>query len=344
MQPLQDAIARAMRAETLPDEFVANAFAEILEGNANDVQIAAFGVAMRAKGEAPSELAALVRTMLSYAERVQLPDGLACIDTCGTGGDQLGSVNVSTMAALIAAGAGARVAKHGNRAASSQCGSADVLEALGVVIDLGPDDVAQCIARAGIGFCFAPRFHPAWRHAAAARRALGVPTTFNVLGPLANPAGARRQVLGVADPALAPRLAEALRALGTEYALVVWSHDGLDELSTTAAATVHEVRPDGVTRSEWDPQAFGIAPASIDDLAGGDAAHNAAIVRAVLAGKTGPVRDIAVYNAAAALLVAGLARDISEGMQQAAAAIDDGRAQGALDALVATSRAAAERA
>jgi anthranilate phosphoribosyltransferase len=340
---LQEAIARCTRGDDLAQDLVTDAFAEILEGRANDVRIAAFGVALRSKGETPDELHALVTTMLRFAERVVVADGTPLIDTCGTGGDRMGSVNVSTMAALIAAGAGARVAKHGNRAASSQCGSADVLEALGVAIDLGPDGVADCIEQAGIGFCFAPRFHPAWRHAATARRELGVPTTFNFLGPLANPAGVKRQVLGVADPAMAPRMIQTLALLGAEHALVVWSHDGLDELSTTTPTSVLELRDGVISSHEVDPAALGIAPASIADLAGGDAATNAAVVRSVLAGDPGPARDIAILNAAAALVVADLAPDLQGGIELAAAVVDDGRASRTLDALVAASMDARTR-
>lgn len=331
---LQEAIVRCTRGDDLAPDLAAEAFAEILEGRANDVRIAAFGVALRAKGETPDELRALVETMLRFAERVTVAPGAPLIDTCGTGGDRMGSVNVSTMAALIAAGAGARVAKHGNRAASSQCGSADVLEALGVTIDLGPDGVAQCIEEADIGFCFAPRFHPAWRHAANARRELGVPTTFNFLGPLANPAGATRQVLGVADPAMAPRMVQTLALLGTERALVVWSHDGLDELSTTTPATVHDLSGGAITTYDIDPAALGLAPASVSDLAGGDAQHNADILRGVLAGEQGPVRDIALLNAAAALVVADLAPDLAAGIEVAASTVDSGAASRTLDAFV----------
>lgn len=311
--------------------------AAILRGEATDAQIAAFAVALRAKGETTWELAALVRTMLRFAERVEVPDPEALVDTCGTGGDRAGTVNVSTMAALVAAGAGARVAKHGNRAASSQCGSADVLEALGVVIDLPPAGVARCIEAAGIGFCFAPRFHPALRFAAGPRRELGIPTTFNFLGPLANPAGARRQAVGVSDPGMAARVVGALAELGALHALVFYGHDGLDELSTTTASTVHELRDGRVRTFEVDPGDVGLARSDLAALRGGDAAANAAIVRRVLGGERGPWRDIVVLNAAAALVVADLADDLGAGVGLAGEVIDDGRAAAALDAFVAVS-------
>ena len=230
-----DAIGRLVRREELPTELVEQVMTAILSGEATDAQIAGFAVALRAKGETATELAALVRTMLRFAERVDLSDvDGPIIDTCGTGGDRAGTVNVSTMAALVAAAAGARVAKHGGRAASSQCGSADVLEALGVVIDLGPSGVERSIREAGIGFCFAPRFHAGLRFAATARRELGTPTTFNFAAPLANPAGVKRQIVGVSDPSMAERLAAMLAELGAERALVFYGHDGLDELTVTA--------------------------------------------------------------------------------------------------------------
>ncbi len=337
-----DVLGRLVRREELTPDHAERALAAILEGEATDAQIAGFAVALRAKGETPQELAALVRTMLRFAEQVKVDDPGALVDTCGTGGDRSGSVNVSTMAALIAAGAGARVAKHGNRAASSRCGSADVLEALGVVIDLGPEGVARCIREAGIGFCFAPRFHPAMRFAGPPRRELGVPTTFNYLGPLANPAGVRRQAMGVSDPTMAERMVGTLAELGTERALVFFGHDGLDELTVTTTSTVHELRDGAVHTYELDPTAFGIPAAAPGALAGGDAAGNAAAVHHVLSGQAGPVRDIAVLNAAGALVAAGLAGEFGDGIEQARASIDDGRAAAVLEAFVRTSVAARE--
>ena len=318
------------------------AMSTILAGDATDAQIAGFAVALRAKGETSEELAALARTMVEFAERVDLDDTQPLIDTCGTGGDRSGSVNVSTMAAMIAAGAGAKVAKHGNRAASSRCGSADVLEALGVVIDLGPEGVARCVREAGIGFCFAPRFHPALRFAAGPRRELGIPTTFNFLGPLANPARVRRQAVGVSDPTMAERMVHALDRLGIERALVFHGHDGLDELTTTGPSTVYDLDDGSVRTYDVDPSSLGLPAAAPADLLGGDATGNAVVVRAVLAGEPGPARDIAALNAAAALVVGGLAADLPEGLERAFAAIDDGRAADVLESFVHVSAAARE--
>jgi anthranilate phosphoribosyltransferase len=335
-----DALGRLLRREDLPPEVAARALGAILSGEATDAQIAGFAIALRAKGETPVELAALVRTMLDFSDRVEVADGTPLIDTCGTGGDRSGTVNVSTMAALVAAAAGARVAKHGNRAQSSNCGSADVLEALGVAVDLGPAGVARCIDEAGIGFCLAPRYHPALRFAALVRRELGVPTTFNFLGPLANPAAVRRQSLGVSDPTMAERVVATLRELGSEHALVYHGHDGLDELTTTAPSTVYELREGDVRRFEIDLDALGLRRVDRDELKGGDAATNADIARRVLAGEPGAVRDIVLLNAAAALVVADLAADLGHGLEVAAAAIDDGRATATLDGFVRASGAA----
>lgn len=323
----------------------AAALGEVLSGEATAAQIAAFVTALRMKGETVDELAGLVRAMLAHAEPLPLSGDL--VDTCGTGGDRSRSINVSTLAALVVAGAGARVCKHGGRAATSAAGSADVLEALGVVVDLGPDGVARCVEEAGIGFCFAPRFHPAMRFAIPVRREMGVPTVFNFLGPLANPARARYQVVGVSDPAMADKMLGVLMANGASRAMVVHGYGGLDELSTTGPSTVLEATaPEpGVAvelrRSVVDPADFGLAPATLDDLRGGDAAANADAVRHVLAGDKGPHRDITVLNAAAALVVCGRAGDLADGMMQAQAVIDDGRAGAVLDELARVSRAAA---
>jgi anthranilate phosphoribosyltransferase len=338
-----DAIGRLLRREDLPVDVVERAMTTILAGDATDAQIAGFAVGLRAKGETPAELATLVRTMLGFAERVDL-SGLdrPPIDTCGTGGDRAGTVNVSTMAALVAAAAGAPVAKHGGRASSSQCGSTDVLEALGVVIDLGPVGVARCVREAGIGFCFAQRFHSAMRFAAPVRRELGTPTTFNFLGPLANPAGVRRQVVGVSDPSMADRVTGALAELGAERALVFYGHDGLDELTVTTTSTVHELRDGEVRVFDVDPADYGIPYAEHRALAGGDAAGNADVVHKTFAGASGAIRDIVGLNAAAALLVADLVDDLGDGVQLARAILDDGRAAATLDAFVRVSVAARE--
>jgi anthranilate phosphoribosyltransferase len=335
-----DALGRLLRREDLPADLAARVLGSILSGDATDAQIAGFAVALRAKGETPTELAALVRTMLDFADHVEVDDPTALIDTCGTGGDRSGTVNVSTMAAVVAAGAGARVAKHGNRAQSSNCGSADVLEALGIAVDLGPAGVARCIDEVGIGFCLAPRYHPALRFAAVPRRELGVPTTFNFLGPLANPARVRRQSLGVSDPAMAERVVATLRELGSEHALVYFGHDGLDELTTTAPSTVFELRDGEVRRFEVDLGVLGLRQVDRDELKGGDATTNADIVRRVFAGEPGAVRDIVLLNAAAALVVAGIAPDLAGGLELGAAVVDDGRAAATLDRFVRVSGAA----
>jgi anthranilate phosphoribosyltransferase len=339
-----DVIGRLVRRQDLPAELAERAMAMILAGEATDAQIAGFAVALRAKGETAEELAALVRTMLRFGESVDLaldgPRG-PVVDTCGTGGDRSGSVNISTLAALVVAGAGVRVAKHGNRAASSSCGSADLLEALGVTIDLGPAGVARCIDEAGIGFCFAQKFHPALRFAGPARRELGTPTTFNFLGPLANPAGVRRRVVGVSDRAMAERMTQTLAELGVERAMVFCGGDGLDELTTTTVSDVWNLDAGAIRTYSIDPADYGIARAAPDELVGGDAAANVAISERMLEGEPGPVHDIVALNAAAALVVAGVAPDLGDGFEQAVTSIEAGKAAAVLETFVRTSAAAA---
>jgi anthranilate phosphoribosyltransferase len=324
--------------EDLSAETAGAAMAEILAGAAAPAQIAGFIVALRMKGETVEELTGLVRAMLDAAERVTLADPDTAIDIVGTGGDRAHTINVSTLGALVAAGAGARVCKHGGRAASSACGSADLLEALGVHIELGPEGVASCVAEAGMGYCFAPRFHAAMRHAVPVRRELGVPTVFNFLGPMANPAAVKRLVIGVADPKMAERMIRVLAANGATRALVVYGHDGLDELTTTTSSTVLELRDGEIRQSVVDPTAFGLAEVERSQLVGGDAATNARLAGAVLAGDKGPHRDVVVLNAAAGLLVAGVVDDLGAGIEAAAASIDDGRAATVVERLVAVSR------
>ena len=314
------------------------AMTEILSGEATPAQIAGFVIALRTKGETAEELVGLLSAMRIAAETVPLDAaGLGLIDTCGTGGDNSGSINVSTAAALVAVGAGARVCKHGNRSASSQCGSADVLEALGAVIDLGPEGVARCVTEAGFGFCLAPRFHPAMRHAGPARRELAVATVFNFLGPLANPAGVKHQLVGVSDRSMAEIMLEVLAATGSQRAMVVHGQDGLDELSTTAPSDVWELRDGETLHHTVEPAQLGLAPASPQELVGGDASVNAACLRRVLEGQAGAHRDIVALNAAAALVVAGLADTMGDGLAAAASSIDRGQAGEALDAFVAVS-------
>jgi anthranilate phosphoribosyltransferase len=318
--------------ESLSEEQAAAAMGEIMEGNATPAQIAGFAVALRAKGESIEEVVGLVRTMRALGRHVDVSEEV--LDTCGTGGDRAGTFNVSTAAALVCAGAGVPVAKHGNRAASSRCGSADVLEALGVRIDLPPEGVARCIREAGIGFCFAPIFHPSMRHAGLPRRELGVPTIFNFLGPLTNPAGASCQALGVADPQMLPKMVEALALLGSRHVLAFHGEDGLDELSTTAPSRVLELR-DGRT-SEWavEPSELGLGRTDLSSLVGGSPEENAAALQGVLAGEPGPHRDIVTLNAAAGLIAADRAPSLESGIQIAADAIDSGAARRSLDRLI----------
>lgn len=321
------------------------ALSEVLQGNATPAQIAAFVFGLRCKGETVDEMTGLVAAMLDASERVPIGDDLAprLVDTCGTGGDRSGTINVSTIAALVVAGAGIPVCKHGGRAASSRAGSADVLEALGVVIELGPAGVARCIDEAGIGFCFAPRYHPAMRHAVPVRRELGVPTAFNFLGPLANPARVKRQVVGVGDPAMADKMARVLVAGGATRVLVVHGADGLDELSTTGPSVIHAyAEGSGFETETIDPAGLGLAPARLGDLLGGDAATNAELARRVLAGSPGPHRDIVLLNAAAGLMAAGATDELAPGVQLAGEVIDDGRAAACLDRLVKLSQELAE--
>ncbi len=315
------------------------AMADIFANSASDAQTAAFIVALRMKGETVEELTGLVQAMLDVAEPVPLDEGLRArlVDTCGTGGDRSGTINVSTIAAFVVAGAGVPVAKHGNRAASSRAGSADVLEALGVRIDLGPDGVARCLVEANIGFCFAPRFHPAMRHTGPVRRELGVTTVLNFLGPLANPTRPRHQVVGVSDGRMASRMAGVLAANGAARALVVHGSDGLDELTTTGPSTVVWQEGGAARTLTVDPVALAFAPATRDQLSGGDATANAASLRAVLRGDRGAHRDIAVLNAAAGLVAAGAAASLEDGVLQAARSIDDGAAAHALERLIVTS-------
>lgn len=306
----------------------------LLSGEATPAQIAGFCLALRVKGETVEELRGLLGAMLDHGERVPLPAGLVPVDTCGTGGDGSSTINASTIAALVVAGAGAAVCKHGNRAASSRCGSADVLEALGVTVDVGPAGIAACLSEAGMAFCYAPRFHPALRHAGPTRRELGVPTVFNILGPLANPAGVKRQALGVSDPGLAEKVMGVLEANGAERALVFYGHDGLDELSTVTTSTVLELRDGEVRRSEVDPVDLGLDVADPAALRGGDAATNADLARRVLDGAPGAHRQFVLLNAAAGVVAAGLADDLAVGLEVAAESVDSGRAAEVLERLV----------
>jgi anthranilate phosphoribosyltransferase len=331
-----DVVSRAIDAVCAGDHLTADhasaVLSEIMEGRADAVQTGAFLIALRAKGETVPELVGLARTMRSLAAPVRSARG-DLVDTAGTGGGP-STFNVSTTAAIVAAGAGCAVAKHGNRSNTSKCGSADLLEALGVDIEIEPEAVGRCIDEVGFGFMFAPKHHAAMQHVVPARKALGVRTIFNFLGPLTNPAGADRQLLGVADRHYQETIAEALVGLGSLRALVVSADDGLDELSISSPTRVIEVA-DGRT-SEWYAEAsqFGLAPAELEDVAGGTPAENAAAVRGILAGDAGPKRDLTLLNAAAAIYVGGLAADLSEGIDRAAEAIDSGAAADVLALLV----------
>jgi anthranilate phosphoribosyltransferase len=335
-------ISALVDGSELPPEHAGWVMSQILAGAATDAQIAGVLVALRSKGVTPGELAGMLDAAMAEAQLVPLTDAerSAAVDIVGTGGDGSHSINVSTTAALVAAGAGATVCKHGNRSASSKCGAADVLELLGVTLEQTGEVVAACVREAGIGFCFAPVFHPAFRFAGPPRRELGVPTAFNLLGPMANPGRVRRQVIGVADPGLAPVMVDALRLRGLTHAWVVHG-DGLDELSTTGPSTVVALRDGETTQFVVDPATLGLAPATGADLAGGSPEENADAVRRVLAGERGAHRDVVVLNAAAALVVAELADDLPDALESASAAIDDGSAARALDALVRVSAAAA---
>lgn len=334
---ITDVIDRLLSGEDLTRERAAEALEAIMSGEAGEAQTAGFLIALRAKGETAEELAGLAQTVRARAEQVTPPDG-PFIDTCGTGGGRLTTFNISTTATFVAAGAGIAIAKHGNRSATSKCGSADVLEALGARIDLSPDDVSRCLEETGLGFMFAPTHHPAFRHIGPVRRALGVRTIFNLLGPLTNPAGAPRQLLGVVDPAYLERMGEALAILGTERALLVHGRDGLDEVSTGAITDVAEVAGGRVRTSTIDPMALGFTPPAEGTLAGGDPEFNAGVLRAVLGGAGGPARDVVVLNAAAAIWVAGAAPTLAAAIPMAEASIDDGSAMSRLDAFVATTQ------
>lgn len=322
-------IGRLIRGDHLSSTDTAWVMDRVLSAEATPAQLAGFLVALRAKGETAAEIAGLAEAILRHAHRVTV-DGRA-VDVVGTGGDQAHTVNISTMSAVVVAAAGAPVVKHGNRAASSSSGAADVLEALGVAIDLPPDGVAACVAEAGIGFCFAPVFHPAMRHAAAPRRELGVPTAMNVLGPLTNPAQPPAALVGCADPRLAPVIAEVLAERGAS-ALVVRGDDGLDELTTTTTSTVWVVAGGQVRQESIDPAALGLAPATREALRGGSPADNAEVFRALVGGRRGPVRDAVLLNAAGALVAfdgppAPVADAFPAALERAAAAIDSGAAE-----------------
>jgi anthranilate phosphoribosyltransferase len=331
---IRDGIARLAERRDLSEDEAAACMEELMTGAATPAQFAAYVTALRMKGETADEIAGMARVMREKSSRVEIAGPL--LDTCGTGGDGSGSFNVSTCAAFIAAGAGARVAKHGNRAMTSACGSADVLEALGARIDLSPPQVAACIERSGVGFMFAQGFHPAMKHVAPSRREIGIRTVFNLLGPLTNPARATRQVIGVPRPDLVPLLAEVLRRLGCEHALVVHGEDGVDEVSISAPTLVAELRDGVVGTYRVTPEDCGLPRHDIAYLRGGTPEQNATELRLVLEGAEGPLRDFALINSAAALVAWGSAADLRDGVGLAAKSIDSGAALARLNAFIET--------
>jgi anthranilate phosphoribosyltransferase len=321
------------QGRSLSEQEAAAVMGEIMSGEATPAQLGAFLVALRLKGETAEEIAGMARVMRAKALRVPF-DGTPLLDTCGTGGDGMGTFNVSTAAAFVAAGAGAVVAKHGNRAVTSHCGSADVLEALGVKIDLPPEGVAHCLREVGVGFMFAPNFHPAMRFAAGPRREIGVRSVFNILGPLTNPAGARAQVLGVADAAIGEKMIQVLSRLGCGHALVVHGEDGLDEMTLGGPTLVYELQEGDIRSYRVTPAEVGLRQASDNAVKGGSPEENAAAMRAVFGGEQGPVRDIVLLNSAAALVAADKAASLTEGVTLAAQTIDSGAAGKKLDRFI----------
>lgn len=339
MADLKSLLAKAASGATLSREEAAAAFHVLMSGEATPAQIGGLLMAMRVRGETVEEITGAVEVMRAKMTPVSAPPG--AIDIVGTGGDASGSYNVSTAAAFIVAAAGVPVAKHGNRALSSRSGAADVLAALGVRIDLTPIGIAACIEKAGIGFMFAPAHHAAMKHVGPARVELGTRTVFNLLGPLSNPAGVRRQLVGVFAKEWVRPLADVLNALGCERALVVHGADGLDELTTTGPSYTASVEEGVVTEGTVDPEALGLPRAEMSELVGGDAAHNAAALSAVLSGEPGPYRNIACLNAAAALQVAGVVESMEEGLALSQKMLDEGLAKMRLDSLIAVANAVA---
>ena len=337
-------LSTLLRGEDLSADDAQVAMNTVLLGEASSAQIAAFVMALRSKGETADELQGMLAAVLEASEPVPLDVKFSghAIDIVGTGGDKSHSVNISTMAAFVVAGAGVPVCKHGNRAASSQCGTADVLEALGIKIDLDGAAVARCVEQTGMGFCFAPKFHPAFRYAGPTRKELGVPTAFNLLGPMANPAQVSYMVVGVGDPSMAHKMAHAIAGRGVQRAWVVHGHGGLDELSLSGDCPVVEIHQGEISEFMLNAKDFGLEPADVTAVRGGDPVHNAQVIRDTFNGTRGAVRDIVVFNAAAGLVVAGVSSHMGDGIERAQASIDSGAANGVVDALIAISNVAAE--
>lgn len=337
---LKDAIALLISGRSLSIEQAEQAMEEMMNGTATPSQIAAFITALRIKGETADEIVGLAKTMRAKALRVNTDEPI--VDTCGTGGDSSGTFNISTAAAFVAAATGLKIAKHGNRAASSQCGSADVLETLGVKIDLNAAQVQQCLQQIGICFMFAQAFHPALKYAAATRREIGIRTVFNILGPLANPAGAQAQLVGIADRALLERMALVLQNLGCAHALVVHGEDGLDEVTISAKTFVCELKGANINSYSISPEDFGITRASPDTLKGGNSRENAELLRSVLSGASGPQQDVVLMNASAVLMAGDKIKTFRQGVALAKEAIDSGRALAKLEQLVQFSQSLSE--
>ena len=332
----KDAIRAVIEGELLTEQQATEVMDGIMKGDVSAPQIASLITALRMRGETVDEITGFARALRRHVQAVSVPQDLPIVDTCGTGGDGAGTFNISTTAALVISGAGVRVAKHGNRSVTSICGSADVLEALGVVIELSADLVAESIREVGIGFMFAPAYHPGFRHAGPARREIGIRTVFNLLGPMTNPAGTRRQIIGVSVPAAAPLLAEALSRLGSERVLIVYSPEGLDELGLGQDSHIVEYdhAKGEIEQYSIGPRDVGLQMADASELVGGAATDNALISRAVLSGELGPRRDVVLFNAGAGLYAAGVVRDIGEGVRLAEATVDCGRALATLDRFI----------
>ena len=329
---IREAIQALIAGRSLSMDEAALVMEEIMNGEATPAQFGSFVTALRLKGETVDEIIGLAKTMRANAIPVTTSEPV--VDTCGTGGDGVGTFNISTAAAFVAAGAGLKVAKHGNRAMSSQCGSADILEALGVRIDLNAQQVKRCLDEVGIGFMFAPLFHPAMKYAAAPRREIGIRTVFNILGPLTNPAGARTQVIGVADSSLVKKLALALQGLGCHHALVVHGEDGLDEITITGKTQVCELKDGHLESYTISPEDLGLSRAELNDLRGGTVSENAALLCSILAGAPGPQRDVVLMNAAAVLLAGDRVATLEPGVAIAREVIDSGHARSKLEQLI----------
>jgi len=334
---IREVIKMLIEGHSLTIEQAEKVMREIMDGEATPAQFGAFVTALRLKGETVDEIIGMVKVMRQKAVAVNV-NGMV-VDTCGTGGDAVGTFNISTAAAFVAAGVGLKVAKHGNRAMSSRCGSADVLEALGIKIDLHAEDVRRCIEEVGIGFMYAPLFHPAMKYAAAPRREIGIRTIFNHIGPLTNPAGATAQVVGVADGSAVEKIATALKDLGCQHALVVHGENGLDEISINGRTMIYELKENKIRGYDVNPGDFGLNEASLDSIRGGTVTDNAAILRDVLAGEKGPRRDVVLMNTAAVVLVGDKASNLEEGIKLAEESIDSGMAMQKLEQLIFLSQA-----